>query len=241
MTVQCPNCGCQVDGSSPVCPRCGAGIAYAGNFVRQPVYNQSPNYSDTRFGIPAPGFSDRVHHPEILASVKKSRKIGRLFAFFVVPLPFIGFVIYSLVSDKLDISKGLIYGAIVSAVFLIFALYGFFSQREEKAYEAIVTDKRSRRRPRHKTGDDRSWITEFTTFVKTVDGRKKKIVETDDARVWAWNYLNTGDRFRYHPQFSFPYERYDKASAPCIYCVGCQTQNPVTSDRCRKCGLPLLK
>ena len=38
-----------------------------------------------------------------------------------------------------------------------------------------------------------------------------------------------------------PRAEYDKANAGCIYCVGCQTKNPVEADRCSKCNLPLLK
>ena len=50
-----------------------------------------------------------------------------------------------------------------------------------------------------------------------------------------------GDRFRYHPQFKFPYELYDKSKAPYIACVSCGKTNAVTEDRCQKCGIPLLK
>ena len=77
--------------------------------------------------------------------------------------------------------------------------------------------------------------------VRTTDGKTKKIAENEGSQIWAYSYLNIGDRFRYHPQFSFPYELYDKSKAPYIACVRCGTKNPVSSDRCSKCGIPLLK
>ena len=81
-----------------------------------------------------------------------------------------------------------------------------------------------------------------TTFtVKTTDGTTKKIVEREGSMIIAYNYLNVGDRFRYHPQFNFPYEHYDKSRAPYIGCVSCGAHNPTGADRCQRCNTPRLK
>ena len=66
-------------------------------------------------------------------------------------------------------------------------------------------------------------------------------METDQGRNQAWDYLQIGERFRYHPEFNFPYELYDKSHAPCLCCAVCEKKNPVTADRCAKCGAPLIK
>ncbi|MBR6005785.1 MAG: zinc ribbon domain-containing protein, partial [Clostridia bacterium] len=96
---------------------------------------------------------------------------------------------------------------------------------------------------RHNNSDDthRETVTEYVTTVRTSDGKKKRIVEQEGSQIWAWNYLQVGDRFKYHPQFHFPYELYDKSKAPYIACIGCGTKNSVEADCCQKCGLPLLK
>ena len=130
-------------------------------------------------------------------------------------------------------------GGVISAVFLIFALFMFIKERAKNAYEATVIDKTSR--STYRNNDSGNLITEYITVVKTSDGRKKKIVEREGSQILAYNYLDIGDRFKYHPQFHFPYERYDKSRAPYIACVSCGTKNPVEADRCGKCGLPLLK
>ena len=197
---------------------------------------------DIREGIPTiPGFSDRAGHPEILAAVKKNRRAAKIFGLILIPLPLIGFIIYGKVSGSLELGKSALYGGIVSAVFLLFALISFVRSRAKNAYDAVVIDKKSELERRHSNSDDDSLVTKYTVVAKTDDGRKKKIVEWEGSQITAFNYLNVGDRFRYHPEFNFPYELYDKSRAPYIACVSCGTKNPVAADRCQKCRLPLLK
>ena len=247
----CPYCGSKLEGEPKFCDHCGAALAAEQAApapqqaaVQQPAQPLNPAdfYAGTgavRNGIPAPGYSDRCNDPEILNAIRKNKKVGNLFSAVLIPVPLIGFLIYSIVSDKMPVSQGLKTGLIVSAVFLVFALVSKFSEARKKPYEAVVTDKRSRIRTHN--SDQNNSYTEYTTVVQTTDGKQKKIVETDRSRSFAWNYLNIGDRFRFHPQFAFPYERFEKSSAPCLYCAVCQRENPVEADRCSKCGAPLLK
>ena len=245
MSKICVNCGAVAADNTLYCQNCGAALPPAN---ARPQYS-APQYGApvycgngaVRTGIPAPGFSDRAYHPEILAAVKKNRKASKIFALVLVPLPLLGFVIYSLASDKMELGKAAMYGGIVSAVFLVFALISFIRGRAKNSYEAVVVDQTSRLTHRHANSDDDSLVTEYVTVVKTADGKKKKIVEWEGSQIWAHEYLNVGDRFRYHPQFIFPYKLYDKTRAPYIACVGCGRKNEVASDRCGKCNLPLLK
>jgi ribosomal protein L40E len=250
----CSNCGAQIENNSKFCPNCGAAQnaqqANAQSYRQAPVQSYAePIYSApvyagngaVRNGIPAPGYSDRVNHPEILAAVSKNRKTAGVFAFFLVPLPLIGFMIYSIVSGEMELSQASMIGGLVSAVFLIFALYGFITERAKNTYEATVIDKKTRREYRHNNSDDTSYYTQYITVVRSTDGKTRKIVERDGSQIWAWDYLQMGERFKYHPQFHFPYELFDKSKAPYIACVNCPAHNPVEADRCRECGLPLLK
>ena len=246
----CSNCGAQIENNAKFCPNCGAAQNAAPAPAQQiatqytaPVYG-APAWAGNgavRQGIPAPGFSDRVNHPEILAAVKKNRKAAGIFSLLFVPLPLIGFVIYSIVSDKMETTDALKYGAVISGIFLLFAIYGFVKERAKNTYEATVIDKKTGLTYRHKNNDDQEMVTEYVTVVRTSDGKKKRIVEQEGTQIWAWDYLQVGDRFKYHPQFHFPYELYDKSRAPYIACVSCGTKNSIESDRCQKCGLPLLK
>ena len=241
----CSNCGAQIESNTKLCPNCGT----AQNATPAPAQQNLAQYTAPAYagngtvqnGIPTPGFSDRVNYPEILAAVKKNRKAAGIFSLFFVPLPLLGFVIYSIVSDKMETTDALKYGAVISGIFLLFALYGFIKERTKNTYEATVIDKKSRLTYRHKNSDNREMVTEYVTVVRTSDGKKKRIVEQEGTQIWAWEYLQVGDRFKYHPQFRFPYELYEKSKAPYIACVSCGTKNPVEADRCQKCNLPLLK
>ena len=42
---------------------------------------------------------------------------------------------------------------------------------------------------------------DYITIAQTTNGKTKKIVETDHSMIWAYDHLNVGDRFRYHPQY----------------------------------------
>ncbi|MCR4893009.1 MAG: hypothetical protein K5989_12615 [Lachnospiraceae bacterium] len=177
--------------------------------------------------------------------MKKQRGAAAIFGAILIPIPIIGFVIYSLVSKDMEMKTALIIGGVVSLIFLIFTIFAFLRNTANNTYEAQVIKKEKRRRIERSSSnrDNRSRYEgyDYIIHVRTRDGKNKRIVETDHSRVMAFNYLNEGDQFRYHPQFAFPYELYDKSRADGIYCVGCQTKNSVLEDRCKKCGLPLLK
>lgn len=244
----CIACGQPLSDGARFCPFCGAAQTTVSPVreTAKPEENAAvptPFYGDSapvREGFPLPGFSDRVNHPEILVAVKKNRRAAKIFACFFVPLPLIGFVIYSLLSGKMELSQGAAYGGILSAVFFAFAVFSFMRERQKNSYEAVVIDKKSRRVMEQSDGDRHS-TREYLIVAQTVGGKKKTIREREGSYIMAWNYLEIGDRFRYHPQFHFPYELYDKAKAPYLCCISCGTKNPVQADRCSRCHLPLLK
>lgn len=261
MSGFCSNCGAPIPDSSKFCRLCGTAVEplppgrqTPPNQPRQtgqPQYAPPPQtritYAGTgevREGIPAPGFSNRVNHPEIIAAMKRNSKAALIFSLFIIPLPFAGFMIYSSVSGKMETKNAAIYGGIVSGVFLLFALIGLIKQRSSGTYDAVVTGKKVETEYRRDSSDSsRRGMQQrvYVTMIRTEDGRKKKIREREGPQIWLYNYVQAGDRFRYHPQFAFPYELYDKSKAPYIRCVACSKDNPVEADRCRKCGVPLLK
>ena len=227
MSKFCQNCGNAINENEKFCGSCGAPVNVEKQFTQSYWEN-------------SPGFSDRVNDPEILAAVKKSRKAAKFFSLILIPLPLIGFVIYSLVTEKMELRLALMGGGFVSFIFLICELVSAFKSRASKGYEAVVTEKKERERSDNDR-DNPDYYTEYITYAKTDDGKKKKIVETSRGIVAAYYYLPVGARFKYHPQFAFPYELYDKSQAPYIACVACGTHNSPTDDRCSKCNTPLLK
>lgn len=195
-----------------------------------------------RYGVPQPGWSDRINDPEIRAAIKKTRGIGKVAAFFAVPLPFIGFIIYAAVSGEMEMSTAFGGGLFVSFVFLICVLAGIWQGSSKRNYEGMVVDKYEQEE-RDNDADGGSFHGRLigVTVVRTTDGKTKKIKEAEGGGL-AWDYLEIGAQFRYHAEMpGFPYERYDKAKYPYLYCVACRTKTPIEEDRCIRCGLPLLK
>ena len=248
----CSSCGSPLKEDARFCENCGASVQVipqptntvntANNAPQTASQNTFAAAETVSNGIPAPGFSQRVNDPEILAAVKKNKKAGRAFALFIVPLPLIICIIISFFNSEFKFIDALVYGGIISFIFFLFTFISSRQQRASNSYEGVVTGKNTQETYRRNGGDgERERITEYLTHVRTTAGQNKTIRERNGSQVWAYNYLNVGDRFRYHPQFAFPYELYDKSKAPYICCVSCGTHNPVEADRCKKCNVPLLK
>ena len=191
--------------------------------------------------VPEPGWSDRVDNPEILAGLERRRKsafrwtcIGIVLALAAPPL----------VSKYLDTSVAMgdafKIGCVIAGIIALCSFLGKLSRSAKNAYEGEVTDKREE--IRHKSGKNGdSYRTEYVTYVQRVDGGKEKIKDSSKRAASAWEYLKVGDRFKYHPQFAFRYELYDKSKAEHLFCPVCAKKNPVESDRCSRCHAPLLK
>ncbi|MBQ1367127.1 MAG: hypothetical protein IIY45_03420, partial [Firmicutes bacterium] len=94
-----------------------------------------PNYNDTRFGVPAPGYSDRINHPDLLKAAKKQKKAGRIFGVILILLPILGFFLYSQITGEMETMDALKYGGIISAVFLVVNLISAVSHAAKKSYE----------------------------------------------------------------------------------------------------------
>lgn len=239
----CPNCGQPVNADDVFCESCGTKLGTLNLETPEAVQRAQPGSalgnSDAHMGIPSPGYSARINDTEILRAMRKSKRASGFFGIFIIPLPLIGFVIYASVTGDMEIADAVKYGLIVSAIFLVFWIFSSLKQRAQKSYEGVVTDKKILNQHSHDDTNERK--ESYVTYVRTTTGQVKKITEWTPTFLSAWNYLEVGDRFMYHPQLHFPYEKYDKTHETHLYCVGCLKKNPITADRCSKCGLPLLK
>lgn len=247
----CSKCGTKLEGDEAFCPACGNRLAQAAPApamraavnttpVQPQVYAepmQPQTSEDSRIpGYPAPGFSDRIQNPEILAKLNKSKSISRFFLTLLLPIPVIGLPIYALISGDMELKQAFFIGAAISAIILIFNLISKSQSNPKNSYEAEVIDKKVNIR-RNKDGQRKV----YCTVVRMTDGSKKTIEETNPSSHSAYEYLCVGDRFRFHPQLAFPYEKYDKTADGFVYCACCAKKNNLAEDRCSKCGVPLLK
>ena len=199
--------------------------------------------SDVRNGIPAPGWSDRVNDPEILAGLARNRKAAFVWTCIGMALAFaIPAAVSMFVENSISMGDALKLGGLIAGIMCVCTLFSWLSKALKKPYEGEVIDKREelRRSGSRKDGDS-SYSTEYVTYVRKSDGGKTKIKESHTFAYSAWEYLKVGDRFRCHPKFGFPYELYDKSKTEHLFCPVCVKQNPVEADRCSRCHAPLLK
>ena len=233
----CTECGQRLDAGVKFCPNCGNAVSATRQEPQNTSYtpNNTPHYTPNY----TPGFSTRINDPEIMASLKKNRTISRIFLLIFLPVPVIVACIYAFVTKEMELGQALIYGAVISGIILIINILSGMSHGAKHGYEAVVIDKK--REYDHKTNDSTTNEYIYKTIVRTTDGHKKVIEETSHIPRSAYEYLCVGDRFRYHPQLAYPYEKYDKSKDGFVYCACCMKKNELSEDRCQKCGVPLLK
>lgn len=154
-----------------------------------------------------------------------------------MPIPMIAACIYALVTGEMELGQAFVGIAVVSGIILLINFLTEMSHRAKNSYEAVVIDKKYE----YTQTEHDSYNHVYKTIVRTTEGRKKVIEETSHIPRSAYEYLCVGDRFRYHPQLAYPYEKYDKSKDGFVYCACCMTKNDLSDDRCKKCGVPLLK
>ena len=235
----CTECGQRLEEGVKFCPNCGNAVPAeaAGKEPQNNTY--TPNDTQNNTPNDTPGFSTRINDPEIQAAVNKNRRASRIFLLLFMPVPVIVAAIYARVTGEMELGQAIIGGAVVSGIILLINILIGMSHSAKHSYEAVVIDKRYEYE--HKTNDSTANEYVYKTIVRTTDGHKKVIRETSHIPRSAYEYLRVGDRFRYHPQLAYPYEKYDKSKDGFVYCACCMAKNDLSGDRCVKCGVPLLK
>lgn len=221
----CENCGTELDKEAAFCHNCGKRLE-----------NNSPKNDIPQNLI---GFSDMYRDPSILEAARKNKKssIGCMWILVIVPLA--GFFLAGLLVDELEMNEALIIGGGISFVMLLINLIGF-ARSKRPMWEGQVVDKSVKKKQKNSNSDNEyETYTAYTTIIRTSSGKDKKITEIDSQRD-MFDYLNVGDRVRYHPAFD-TFEKYDKSNDKIIYCNVCKMMNPIKNVKCKKCDNYLFK
>lgn len=222
----CKHCSMQMPDNAVFCANCGAPAGGGQSAAAYPYVS--------------PGFSDRINHPSFRQAIKKARKGTGIFAVLLIAAPIIITLVISIKEDDF-VYLGI--GAAVSLIFLVINLISAAKRSAEKQWDGVVADKQTRSVRSRDRENGGSYYTEYVTVFRDERGKTKKRTEgtpTNDAHLY-YDYLNVGDRVRYHPEFGGFFEKYDKSGDAYIYCPVCGSWNAITEDVCGGCGTVLLK
>lgn len=231
----CPNCGNKLPEGAEFCIGCGKAVNLR---TPEPMeVSQAASSAPSQGDAGLVGFSDRCNSPEILAAAQKNKKSSIGCMWILVFVPLIGFPIAGLLMDDFPFGESAVIGVGIALVMLIINV---FALRRAKLpmWEGIVTNKFSKEKYEHKDDASKTY-TEYTVAITTDAGKKKTIVEKDSRRD-MYDYLDVGDKVRFHPKFG-TYEKYDKSKDRIIYCNVCSMMNPIQNDRCKRCNNLLFK
>ena len=217
--VVCNHCNARLEDTAINCPYCGAPAGAA-------AYASGPA-----------GYSRLVDSDEVVRALKKNNRIGSIAVAVFVMLPFIGFLIYGAVSDKLDVGKAAVYGLIFSAVFALVSLIVAVKRKLAKPFEGVVADKKRIRRAASANSRSGRSRTKYVVRFECDDGKRRK----KEVNIPVYEYLEIGDRVRCLPKFPQPFEKYNKQADGFVLCMFCSKKNPLTETNCSFCHKPLIK
>lgn len=181
------------------------------------------------------GYSEKINDETITKALKKNQKIGAIISICAVIIPLIVGVVMSVGGNK----DGITIGIGVSLVFFLCIVIPAIKKKISKEWEGTVISKEIKK-VRRKVKDDYREEEHYIIHVQKISGAKTKI---DESVVYHpyYDYLNEGDKIKYHPKFNNYYEKYDKTNDTYLYCAVCQTKNDIDKDHCTKCGAIILK
>lgn len=188
---------------------------------------------------PLVGWSAVPNSPEMVETIKKNKRSAVGWTWVFTLLFPVGFLIAGLLSDEVPLSEALIIGSGLGLLILAINLWRIAGMKKS-VWDGVVMKKLEKRRYRRDNDDGSSQsYMEYIVLIRTDRGKKKRIVERQRDRD-MYDYLDVGDRVRYHPALE-TYEKYDKSKDQVIYCNVCRLRNSIRNDRCDRCKNLLFK
>lgn len=181
-----------------------------------------------------PGYSGRSDDPEIIKGIGKFYWTVRVIFLVAIAAP-------PLVCAFIKGGKSMAIGAGLSAIFLAAYIIWELKRRLQKPWEGVIAEKFTKARNYFSVTSSIASYSRSVKYyikVKTEGGtvKKKRI-----SPAVFYEYLEVGDRVRFHPKLNGFYEKYDKSHDEYLICPACLGKSAPESDRCEYCGVPLMK
>ena len=221
----CPFCEAQLKSGSKQCPDCGMPLS-------------GPQASSSTYPVGLIGWSENYKHTTVLKKITAQKKAAKLWCFILMLIFIVGFGIAGATLNEMSMEEALIIGIGLALLMLIITLVRL-SGMKKPVWEGAVTKKTAKRKYESGRDDENTRDhMEYIVYITGTNGGKRKL-RTRDNHAW-YDYLNIGDRVRYHPNLSF-YEKYDKSGYEYLFCSLCGKQCSINEDVCHFCGTPLFK
>lgn len=183
-----------------------------------------------------PGYSSRIDTPEFKEAMGKANRtylITTILTALLLP-PAVTAIAWLVTRAELPI----LIGACIIVWVITFAIVGWMLAKRflSKSWDGLLTAKRI---GSERAGSRRSRRSVYIMTFMTDDGRKKRFKERTIHPIY--DYLEIDDRVRYHPQLSYPFEKFDKSGDEQVLCPFCGRLQPIDLDECASCHKPLLK
>lgn len=223
----CKKCGAQITENTEFCKECGTATGEAASLAS----------GDTTGLV---GWSTRYKDPEIIAVIKKKNKGVISYAWALVLVFPIGFLIAGLFMKTMPLAGGLIIGVALGLLIVGINMV-FIKNRRNQIWEGVITEKYQREKREDNDSDadsDHDDDTDYVLVVEKTNGQKHHMIYHNRREIY--DYFQIGDRVRYYVGLS-TYEKYDKSGDSIVYCNVCSAENPILNDRCKRCNNLLFK
>lgn len=230
--MYCQKCGTKRNGHAAFCGACGE------RFLEGGRQQEEITPRTDLFPSSLVGFSSRAHDKEILRAAGKNKKSALGCAVFLLLAFPIGFLLAGIFMESMPLDEAMIIGVGLGLLMFVISIVRILSMKKN-TWEGTVTDKTYKDKTRRDNSDNVTYYREYKVSLLTTQGKKKSIIE-QDARRPMYDYLQVGDRVKYHPAFG-TYEKYDKSRDRIIYCNICARENPMENERCTRCHNYLFK
>lgn len=227
----CKKCGAQLTENTEFCRQCGTATGQDASLA-----------SSDPIGLV--GWSMHYKDPEIMAVVKKKNKAVVSYAWALVLVFPIGFLIAGLFIKTIPLAVALIIGVVLGLLMVVINLL-YLKTRRNQIWEGVITEKYQREKNEDDDSkddsdndDSDSDDTDYVLVVEKTNGQKHAMIYHNRREMY--DYFQIGDRVRYYVGLS-TYEKYDKSGDRIIYCNVCSAENPISNDRCEGCNNLLFK
>lgn len=221
--MNCKKCGAQIPENTELCGNCAA------TMENEAISSSSQG----KTGLI--GWSNCYQNPEIIAVVKKKNKSIIGYAWALVLVFPIGFLIAGLFFKTMSLAGGLMIGLVLGLLMVVINMI-FIKNRRNQIWDGVITEKYQKESDKE---DDSDHIDiDYVIMVEKTDGQKHPMIYQNHREIY--DYFQIGDRVRYYVGLA-TYEKYDKSKDAIIYCNVCLAENPIANDRCEKCNNLLFK